>query len=61
MIIFRLADDDLRRAWTDCEVYFLKSVSQNTALKLASETPKLGPQEMDRIKGFINDLKVIHT
>ncbi|XP_060859886.1 midasin [Metopolophium dirhodum] len=51
------ADNDLRCAWSDCESYFLKSVSQTTALKIASETPKLGQQEMDRIKGFINDLK----
>ncbi|KAE9533494.1 hypothetical protein AGLY_009132 [Aphis glycines] len=50
-------DNDLRCAWSDCESYFLKSVSQTTALKTASETPKLGQQEMDRIKGFINDLK----
>lgn len=56
---FRLIDDDLRSAWSDCESYFLKSVSQTSALKVASEIPKLGQQEMDRIKGFVNDLKVI--
>ncbi|VVC30846.1 ATPase, dynein-related, AAA domain,von Willebrand factor, type A,AAA+ ATPase domain,P-loop [Cinara cedri] len=55
----KLVDDDLRCAWTDCEVYFLKSISQTSALKLSSETPKLGPLEMDRIKGFVNDLKTV--
>lgn len=61
IIYFRLADNDLRYAWSDCELYFLKSISQTVALNVASETPKLGQQEMDRIKGFINDLKVITT
>ncbi|XP_025407976.1 midasin-like [Sipha flava] len=50
-------DDNLRCAWSDCESYFLKSVSQTSALNVASETPKLGQQEMNRIKGFVNDLK----
>jgi len=61
LIYFRLVDNDLRYAWSDCELYFLKSVSQTVALKVASQTPKLGQQEMDRIKGFINDLKVMTT
>lgn len=61
IIYFRLVDDDLRYAWSGCELYFLKSISQTVALKVASETPKLGQQEMDRIKGFINDLKVMAT
>lgn len=55
---FRLVDNDLRCAWSDCEIYFLKSISQTKALNIASGTPKLGQHEMDRIKGFINDLKV---
>lgn len=57
-VYFRLADDDLRCAWSDSESYFLKSVSQTAALKIASETPKLGQQEMNRIKGFVNELRV---
>ncbi|XP_050541449.1 midasin [Daktulosphaira vitifoliae] len=50
------ADNDIRCAWLESETYFIKSVSQTTALKIASEKPKLGQQDMDRIKGFLNDL-----
>lgn len=57
---FRRIDDNLRLAWSDCETYFLKSISQNLALKIASGIPKLGQQEMNRVKGFVNDLRVIY-
>lgn len=58
--MFSPADDTLMNLWSGCEENFLCSVSKQSQLNTALEKPHqdLGPQIVDRLKGFSSHLLV---